>query len=941
MDYNHHSRKRKHAHRHKNHLKEKSKHPDYIHTGHIPGKSRLTTESKPKPDQETVSFDSSLLEAPRVPVAKERARDIRELSATYDGKKTTQSHKHQKKPASTMTSISSQYSVVQPRQETFEKRARHKTKEDRYDTKMKSNKAEMVNKPMKTRREKRGDRKKAARKASHDLMDNFASNKIGLDRLSVSRILVWENGNLSFQVRPPNGPGIFQNGRASSPPRRRGLPDLAFSEMEFLQRSSKKSRMNDNIVVPKSRVKEKRKAARAQDEIAAFFKPSKTPVRDNSSTIEHPTSPTSTHGASLYEGQLRRDREHDQQRYYSEILTPRVNERRDYLKESSSQQVQPNQVRFTPDHGPQFLSKNVADCNMYSDTIVTWSESQNSPGATMALRRAREQYCQRQNSTTPDSVRSSMEKTGIFKDTGIESSSRRKPHMRVAVCKEPYETRDKASASTADGPAVISRDLSSLSTDSAQKNHEISPSPNLQQQDCLPGSLLHMEKKTEEAPLRERALDSAETRVDRLQRTVVEYYDPNRGWYRKEDSKPPSQSLDLPPDLAVAPIPTPLTRQQMACNARIKRPSTTLPVIREASDESRENSSSSISGIPEKGIQRTEYAPIRSSSVRGHISPVTVMARQDNGILGPHVPEPMSPQPCSQSHHGQYSQFDQSGLTTNDINGNAMPQGEMMNEEGRQLHLTGGTHLNGRTHTPLETIPNIISNSEHFQFFTGPPFQRGLPSSHERPMQHTTSTPRSPLIRLPSLYVQQLEIEQEKNQMANGPLNGRFGRHGSYDVQRPNINTKSHREYWDNTETEQEMTCGVEDVLENRHCTGDVGELGPQGANACEAPLSRHRVTGIWHGNSKFDVQSPDYQLQHIQGHEYNQWDSDNLYLQEPLIETQHQQNLQQLHEMDFLSNQLVQRSLPTRYPGLDESQNGNASETILMQRFWRPNPQY
>ncbi|KAJ8059131.1 hypothetical protein OCU04_012106 [Sclerotinia nivalis] len=760
-------------------------------------------------------------------------------------------------------------------------------------------------------------------------MNNFASNKIGLDRLS---------------ARPPNGPGIFQNGRASSPPRRRGLPDLAFSEMEFLQRSGKKSHMNDNIVVPRSRAKEKRKAARAQDEIAAFFKPSKTPVRDNSSTIEHPASPSSIHGASLYGRQLRRDREHDQQRHYTENLTPRVNETRNYLKESRGQQVQPNQVRFPRDLTPQFLSKNVADRNMYSetaDTIVTWSESQNSPRATMALRRAREQYCHRQNSTTPDSVRGSMEKTGIFKDTGVESSSRRKSHMREAVSKRPYGTREKVSASTTDGPAVISRDLSSLSTDSTQKSHEISPPPNFQQQDCLSRPLSQMGKKTEDTSLERKTHDSAEIRVG-LQRTVVEYYDPNRGWYRKEGSKPPSKSPERPSDLAVAPIPTPLTRQQMARNARIKRPSTTLPVIREASDESRENSSSSISGIPEKGIQRTESAPIRSSSVKGdmsgYISPISGRARQDNGIPEPQVPEPMSPQPCSQSHHGQHSWFDRLGETTNNISGNAIPQSEMTDDRGRQLPLTSTTHLNGRTHTPLGTIPYINSNSEHFQFSTEPPFERGFPSRHEWPTQHTTSTPRSPFIRLPSLYVQQLEIEQEKNQTSNDLPNERIERHGGHDVQGPNFNTEAHGENWDNTETEQEMSYGVKDVLENRRCIGDLGELGPQEANACEAPLSRHEVTGLWYENSNLDLQTHDYQPQHTRGQEYNQWDSDNFYLQEHLIETR--QNLQQLYEMDFLSNQLVQRSLPA-YREPDEGQDGNASESILMQRFWRPNPQY
>lgn len=163
----------------------------YGHTAHRPEESRSTVDPRPKSCEERTSSDSSLLEASKMTVVDKRAEIPPKSNPANRGhiKGKTQSHKHQRNVLFTITSTSSRSSVVQPKQETFEKRARHKTREDRYETKRKSNKAEAVDKPIRTRREKRGDRTKAARKASKDLMSNFASNKIGKDRLTVSRSL--------------------------------------------------------------------------------------------------------------------------------------------------------------------------------------------------------------------------------------------------------------------------------------------------------------------------------------------------------------------------------------------------------------------------------------------------------------------------------------------------------------------------------------------------------------------------------------------------------------------------------------------------------------------------------------------------------------------------------------------------------------------------------
>ncbi|KAA8570296.1 hypothetical protein EYC84_002603 [Monilinia fructicola] len=848
------------------HLGELIRNSHYPHTTYKPVKNRNTVTSKPKPGQESLSSDSSLLNVSTAPVVKEITKIPNRSRATEHGEDVTRSHKHRKNVPSTTTSGASRSSVVQSKRETFEKKARHKTREDRYDMKKRITKAEATEKPIKRRREKRGDRKKAARRASEELMNNFASNKIGQDRLT---------------ARPSNGPGIFQNGRASSPPRRRGLPDLAFSEMEFLQRSGKKSHLSDTIIISKTRAKEKKKAAREQDEIATFFKPSKTPIRDNSSTVEHPTSSASIHETSLYERQLRRERDHVSTSLPSEEVG------------------NPKTHRETTD-----------------SAAVTWSESQHSPRATMSLDRARQEYFQRQHSATPDSVRKSIERTGIYKDTGIEYSSRRNSCLQETAGKEVSRVRKEYGISTSNKPVKIGKQSSRLSPGSPKSFHEIDRPPNGQQQSPVPQILPSLPKKTENPPLKSKSTDLVGIEDNEHRRVVVEYYDPNRGWYRKEDSKSPAH----PSEPVAAPILVPFTRQQMARNARIKRPSTTLPVIREASDESRENSPSSMSGIPGENIRRTESAPIRSSIVDGEISEhipnlhANVGEAQERLVLEPQVPGLISPQIDSQPHHNQHSQPDQQKGSTSDVSRDTIPQRVITDEGERQTR-------------------------EHFPFLTRPLLRRGIQTSHEPPRQYIASIPRSPLIRLPSLYVQQLEYE--RNEMTNGVLDGSVEECGILEAQEPHFSTNTYDENWDNAKTEDEKPCEVEDVLGYHGDIGDLGELGPHEANTgmFGGSTSRPEAMGFGYENTDRYFQSNGYPTHDNRRNEYHDWNSGNHFLRRSWIENQRGGSEQQ-YEMNYHSNQLVQPLLRENRE-VDGEQDGNASETILMQRFWRPNPQY
>lgn len=74
-----------------------------------------------------------------------------------------------------------------PVKETFEKRKRHKTREDRYQVldPGREKVAEVEVKRTTSRRAKRGDRRKAVGKARKEVIGNFTSSKFGQERLTV------------------------------------------------------------------------------------------------------------------------------------------------------------------------------------------------------------------------------------------------------------------------------------------------------------------------------------------------------------------------------------------------------------------------------------------------------------------------------------------------------------------------------------------------------------------------------------------------------------------------------------------------------------------------------------------------------------------------------------------------------------------------------------
>ena len=97
----------------------------------------------------------------------------------------------------------------------YEKRPRHKTRVDKYELKVDKKAAEKTSHDRPREKSKRRRRKKTALSLNHD----FRAPNIPQERLT---------------LQPHIGPGIFHKGKASAPVERRGLPDLTFSEMNFL-----------------------------------------------------------------------------------------------------------------------------------------------------------------------------------------------------------------------------------------------------------------------------------------------------------------------------------------------------------------------------------------------------------------------------------------------------------------------------------------------------------------------------------------------------------------------------------------------------------------------------------------------------------------------------------------------------------------------------------
>ncbi|PQE19979.1 ariadne RING finger protein [Rutstroemia sp. NJR-2017a BVV2] len=824
------------------------------------------------------STGSSLLHAPLKPTTEHESPDIYDANrASQISEPPTASKRRKDETYQDVHSSISGPSQVQVDSKAFEKRARHKTREDKYEPKKKQSKKPNPEKPTRKRREKKGDKRKAARKASESLKDNFNSNKIGQERLT---------------VRSTTGLGIFKNGRASSPAKRKGLLDLAFSEMNFLRRSGKHVSAHDNIGLSKSCMKESRKASREQDEIATFFMPPKTPVREVLSASGAPTSPTSVHAASIYERQLEMDL--DSHRHHPHNDVPRsacIEERLADPCRNSTQQV----IYHLPPESilrSQYKQKahetacdTTGTSSEQATTAVSWSESNISAGAVMDSRR--EEKSRRLQSSTPESVREAIELTGVFRNTGIDPKTARRGKQ---LCREsePEFSGNKPEDAM---PNVASQPKNIAPTSKhgqcgpsmamhADTNHtDSTPLQSLRKP--LPNSL---NRRPSEDDTMQRLQQNTLTQrheedpIDNGRRVIIEYYDPDRGWYRAEEDDCTGRQATSRTDT----VQQSLTRQQLAQDARVRRPSTTVPVISGASGVVAGDNNRDL-------IERTESAPANIPSTAEEQSG-EVIIQDDAGTSNQAGTTVLESQ--------RLNTAPQTGIQESTSKGHPTRPNQSMADEYR----------NAEQEHPMEEIPAAgMYSTMHTDYFE---YNHQL--RHDEAVHTTPHIQRSPLMRFPSLYAQQIEHEEQGQQPDN------FFHQTQFYVD------QEHQAAIGST-FEQEIANPetlYQEVLAN---TADIGGIAPNLVDGLAfEQMGEYHVPELWPNNLDY---INGQQSQFSQPEPYTQWPEEQLGLcaswdelvQDPLRDLEYTTGHYQVE------------------PTGDFAFTGFEQSPFLEQRFWRP----
>lgn len=132
-----------------------------------------------------VSPESSFLERGHAPEANTdivERRDGTKEDDSFEQETTSHIGDSRKRKRSPTPSTAVRSPSRERPKETFERRPRHKTKEDRYEPKKKTEKERKSNR----KKPKKGELTKGTKKAGETLMHNFTSKHVGNDRLTAS-----------------------------------------------------------------------------------------------------------------------------------------------------------------------------------------------------------------------------------------------------------------------------------------------------------------------------------------------------------------------------------------------------------------------------------------------------------------------------------------------------------------------------------------------------------------------------------------------------------------------------------------------------------------------------------------------------------------------------------------------------------------------------------
>ncbi|KAI9695632.1 MAG: hypothetical protein M1820_008479 [Bogoriella megaspora] len=154
----------------------------------------------------------------------------------------------------------------------YKRRPRRKTRADRYNAAPKSHEKRCPSLQGEDRDggSRKRKRRRRVEKPGVGVVQTFQAKNIVKDRLT---------------FKPNKNVGLFRNGRASSPRRGRGLPDLVFSEMKFLQKPREPS--GEPLLTTVSRNERKKKQEKARDEeVSTYFGAKRQPLAERNANAQ-------------------------------------------------------------------------------------------------------------------------------------------------------------------------------------------------------------------------------------------------------------------------------------------------------------------------------------------------------------------------------------------------------------------------------------------------------------------------------------------------------------------------------------------------------------------------------------------------------------------------------------------------------------------------------
>lgn len=355
--------------------------------------------------------------------------------------------------------------------------------------------------------------------------------------------------------------------------------------MEFLQRSAHSTSKKADKITSKSREKDKRRVERAHVEISTFFNTPKVPLQERSRNIQHERPSifvNNTFSAGM------REEEPGQSPSQSQSLG---------FSGDAYEQPDPSSHEFSMPRSEPF--KNRADDGTNSrysgngTNYVTWSETQASPIGMSIVDQKRRTHAQ--TSPIPESVRKSIQNTGIFDGTGISMSPKdsiSRPKISTGpshLAKDSHIARGAASVSD----VTSSRTSEIRSSEVVKRKTENLPPPPQGRSPNARRAVLHRNIESRSStvlpPDQLSTKDIQHYHPDSNSgRVMVKHFDQDLGWHQRQTCKAsqpqaaghPSRSAEAEESRS-----TPIDRAQLAQQARIKRPSTTLLVLRTTGNE--------------------------------------------------------------------------------------------------------------------------------------------------------------------------------------------------------------------------------------------------------------------------------------------------------------------------------------------------------------------